>query len=247
MTDALAYFGLGFGAYALICAAVVAGAVVQGAIGFGLNLIVVPVVAWVHPASLPASMIVMAIPMTAGSALRERGAIHRMGVFWTTIGRLPGVALGAWIVTRLTAESLALAVGGFVLFAALLSIAAPKLEPSRESALLVGLVSGTMGTASSIGGPPLALLYQNESGPVLRSTLGATFLLGTALSLAALFVAGEVALWQIAFGLSLAPAVMLGLFLSRFFHEWLDAGWLRPCVLAFAIVCALAVIAQGIG
>ena len=67
-------------ALAAVYASVIAGAIIQGAIGFGLNLVVVPVVALTAPEALPASMIVMAIPMTLGSAALERSHIHRLGV-----------------------------------------------------------------------------------------------------------------------------------------------------------------------
>ena len=46
-----------------------------------------------------------------------------------------------------------------------------------------GALSGFMGTIVSIGGPPIALLYQNESGPSLRGTLSAFFVVGVALAI----------------------------------------------------------------
>ena len=100
--------------FAWILLSVVVGALVQGSIGFGLNLIVVPVAAWLRPDSLPSTMILMSLPLTAGSALRESAHIDRSGVLWTTIGRLPGVALGAWVVAVLEPDALATLIGGIV-------------------------------------------------------------------------------------------------------------------------------------
>lgn len=241
--DALHFDAPGFAA---VFASVFVGALVQGSIGFGLNLIVVPVVAVVQPAALPAAMIIMALPMTAGSALREHEHIDRTGVIWTTVGRLPGVALGAWIVSRLDAETLAVLIGGVVVLAALMTVLSPAMRVRPTSAALVGCIAGIMGTASSIGGPPVALLYQHQPGPVVRSTLGAAFLIGLALSLLALGIAGEVECWHWALGIALTPGVMLGLYASRSLHNWLDAGWLRPCVVGFAIVAGLGVLLNGL-
>ena len=232
--------------FAAIFGIVVVGAIVQGAVGFGLNLLVVPVAAIVQPEALPAAMIIMALPMTAGSALREHDHIDRPGVLWTTLGRLPGVAIGAWLVSLLAADTLAIVVGGFVLVGALMSVVSPPLRIGRASSAAVGLVAGVMGTTSSIGGPPVALLYQNEPGPVVRSTLGAALLIGTSMSLAALILAGQVAAWHWALGLALMPGVGIGLYASAWLHDWLDAGWLRPCVLGLAALCGLGVLIHGL-
>ena len=62
---------------------------VQGAVGFGLNLVVVPVVAVLEPAALPAAMIIIALPMTAGSAIREPSHTDLSGVVWTTLADCP--------------------------------------------------------------------------------------------------------------------------------------------------------------
>lgn len=223
------------------------GATIQGSIGFGLNLIVVPVVAILQPAAIPSALIIMAIPMTAGSAALEREHIHRSGVLWTTLGRLPGVVLGAWVVRALSAETLGIVVGGFVVLAAGMSALSPPIRIGRGSCAVTGFIAGVMGTASSIGGPPMALLYQGQPGPVLRSTLGATFLIGTALSLLALVVAGQVAGWHWLLGIALTPGVALGLFAGRRLHGWLERGWLRPCVLGFAVLAGAAVLLRGLG
>jgi uncharacterized membrane protein YfcA len=81
---------------------------------------------------------------------------------------------------------------------------------------------------------------------VLRSTLGATFLIGSLLSLAALAVAGRLEPWHWGLGLALAPAVGLGLVASRGLHARVDAGWVRPAVVGFACAAGLAVMAKGL-
>lgn len=232
-------------AFLLLFVGVAVGALVQGTIGFGLNVIAAPIAAVVEPRALPAAMIILALPMTAGSALRERHAIDRRAVVQTTLGRLPGIAIGTWIVTKLEPEVLASWVGAMVVAASLMSLAeAPRtITPARSA--LAGAVAGIMGTTASMGGPPIALLYRGEPGPVLRSTLGAAFLIGSLLSLAALGLAGHVRSWHFALGLALTPAVGLGLFASRHLHARVDAGWLRPSIIAFACAAGLALLLTG--
>jgi uncharacterized protein len=110
----------------------------------------------------------------------------------------------------------------------------------------VGALSGVMGTASSIGGPPVALLYQHHPGAVLRSTTAALFVVGTVLSAAALAVAGEVTGAQVALALALMPAIAGGLALARALHRVVDAAWLRPAVLAVAAVAGVATLLRGL-
>lgn len=233
-------------AFLALFASVVLGALIQGSIGFGLNVIAAPVAAVVQPDALPAAMILMSLPMSAGSAWRERPHIDRKGVTWTTLGRLPGIALGTFIVSRLEPESLARWIGGMVVVASLMSVSATRLSISAGPSALVGAVAGVMGTTSSMGGPPIALLYQREPGPVLRATLGATFLIGSILSLMALACAGHVARWHFLLGLALTPAVAIGLIASRVFHARVDAGWLRPCVVGLASLAGLGVMLRGL-
>lgn len=238
--------GLGPLGFGVVFATVFVGALVQGAIGFGLNLLVVPIVAALRPEALPAAAIVLALPMTLGSALREHRHIDRPAILWTSLGRLPGVAIGAWVVSVLETETLALVIGGIVLAGVGMSLASPRIRIDRASQAVVGFVSGVMGTASSIGGPPMALLYQREPGPVVRATLGATFLVGVVLSLGALALAGEARAFHWWFGGAMTPAVLLGLWASRRLHARLDGGWLRPCVLAVSGVSAIAVLVRGL-
>jgi len=232
--------------FAVVFVSAFLGALIQGSIGYGLNLVVVPVVAIIQPAALPAAMIVMALPMTASSAFFERGHIHHSGVMWMTIGRLPGVILGTWIVVALESSILAIAIGGFVILAAAMSVVTSRIPVTSFSSAVAGFVAGVMGTASAIGGPPVALLYQHEHGPVLRATLGATFLIGTAMSLGALGLAGRVEVWHWALGLALTPGIAMGFYASLRIHDWLDAGWLRPCVLAFAAFSGFSVLLRGL-
>jgi uncharacterized membrane protein YfcA len=103
-----------------------------------------------------------------------------------------------------------------------------------------------MGTASAIGGPPPALLYQHHPGPVLRSTTAALFVVGTLLSTLVLALAGQVDGEHVALALGLTPAVASGLLLSRLVGGRIDAGWLRPGVLVVAAAAGALTLLRGL-
>ena len=79
--------------------AVTLGALVQGSVGFGFALIVVPVLALVDPETLPATVLLLALPLSSVMVLRERRSVDLPGFLWVTGGRFLGI-VGAWDSSR---------------------------------------------------------------------------------------------------------------------------------------------------
>jgi uncharacterized protein len=234
------------GGWAIIAVVVVVGATIQGGIGFGMNVVAVPVVALVAPEALPVAAIVFGIPISIVMTRHERASVDRPGLTRLIAGRIPGSVVGAWIVTVVSVAGLQLLVGAMVLAFAVASVVAPPIPVVRSTQLVTGVVSGVTGTAVGIGGPPVALLYQHRSGPVVRATLAATFLVGTVLSLTTLLLTGSIGREGLVVGLACAPLVVAGTLLGRGLHDLLDRGWLRPAVIGFSVVSALLVLADAL-
>jgi uncharacterized membrane protein YfcA len=78
----------------VIATAVALAATVQGVVGFGGNLLAVPVVALVAPAALPGAMVLPSFPMVVAMAVAERDHVDWRGNWFLLLGRLPGTALG---------------------------------------------------------------------------------------------------------------------------------------------------------
>jgi len=74
-------------------AAVVAGAVIQGTIGFGFAFVAVPTLTLLQPAALPAALLLLALPMTIAMAVREWSSIDLRGFAYATAGRIVGTAV----------------------------------------------------------------------------------------------------------------------------------------------------------
>lgn len=233
--------------YVLVSFGVALGAVAQGSVGFGANLLAVPILAIVAPAALPGTMILLPLPLQVVMVRHERAWIDWHDVGWSTLGRLPGVVVGTWIVTAVALDQLSVLTGAAVLLAVAVSLVATSVPFNRTSKLTAGFASGVMGTSTSIGGPALAILYQHHEGPVLRPTLAACFLVGTGLTLPSLALAGVMEWWHLRLAIALLPALLLGLGLSRVLVRRLDGAWLRPTVLTFAAVAAGIAIVRGMG
>jgi uncharacterized membrane protein YfcA len=232
--------------YVVVLCATGVGATVQGVVGFGANLIAVPVVALFAPEALPVVLILWAMPLVVAMAIREHRGVDWSGVGWMTVGRLPGTALGTWVVATVATDTLSVLCGIAVLAAVAMSAWATTVPLNPATKTAVGFTAGLMGTATSIGGPPMALLYQHHTGRVLRPTLAVAFTLGTSISLFALAVAGAIEGWHVWLAIALLPSLAGGLLTSRLLIGRLDRRWLRPAVLGFATVAALVAAARGL-
>ena len=238
--------GISGAALAAALLAVLVGSTVQGSIGFGMNLVAVPVVAIVDPTALPATLILAGLPLSILMARRQHHAIDRSGVSWILLGRIPGTLLGTWIVAVAAPGALSVLLGTAVLAAVAMSLGRRPLPVNPATSAAAGFASGTMGTAAAIGGPPLALLYQHHDGETIRSTLAASFLLGTTLSVATLSVTGALHWRHVLIALTLTPAIAAGVALSTRLSSRLDARRIRPAVLGFAALAGAVAIANGL-
>lgn len=227
---------------ALATVIVAVGASIQGVMGFGLGLIGAPLLALFEPALVPGPLLFAVLPLTILVALRERGALDLHGVRWALVGRLPGTVAGSLAVASLPHGPLAILLGLVVIAAVVMSVAGWRLRPTTGTMLTAGMASGFMGTATSIGGPPMALVYQRHSGPQLRATLALYFVIGGWLSLLMLALAGEFRGAELRAGLVLLPGVLAGFICSGWLGGVLDRGYTRTAVLAFSTAAAIALI-----
>ena len=224
---------------ALISGVVLVAGFVQGATGVGFALIVAPVLGLLHPALLPVCVLVLMLPLNVYVLWRERSALDKPGATWITVGRVVGTAGGLWVLVVLNLNQLNIVVGVSTIAAVLATMLAPSFTPGRRAFLASGLVTGITETATGIGGPPLALIYQHQPVSVMRSTIALCFLAGELVSLATLLVAGRIDAAQMTAAAQLLPALIIGAMLSHVIHHRVNTQFLRAFVLLFALVSGL--------
>jgi uncharacterized membrane protein YfcA len=233
-------------AFLVAATAVSVGSVVQGSVGFGLNLLSAPFIAIVIPAALPATLVLVAFPLAISTVAREHHSVEGPALRWMFLGAVPGTVLGLLIIGQVDATELAIVVGSITLTGVLLSVVSPPVPINRSTSLVAGFASNVFGTASSVGGPPVALLFQHRHGPVTRSTLGAFFSSSALLSIIGYLATGKITVDQALFAASLAPFMVGGLWASRHFHGLVDSGWLRPALLTLSAVAGSVAILHAI-
>lgn len=225
-------------------AAVLVGAAVQGAVGLGLGLLTAPVFALIDPSLVPGTILLVTFVLPILMSLRELQGVDWRGLGCALAGRVPGTAVGVYVVAAHPPAVTAVVVAVVVLGAVALSLLSWKPRPTPRALLVAGVVSGIGGTATSVGGPPVALLYQRASGPTLRSTMGLYFLVGNTFSVAALALAGEVSGDDVRRALMLLPFVFVGFVLSGPLRRHVDGPRLRAAVLALSALSAVVLLAR---
>lgn len=217
--------------------AVFFGALVQGTIGFGLAIVAAPVLYLVTPELVPGSLILMALLIGGLTAKRNLHAVRIHDLKSAILGRIPGSLMGAALLSVATPRAMGLFMGGSVLFAVAASLSPYKIEANRKTLFSAGMLSGIMGTASSIGGPPMALVMQNQSGEHIRANLSAYFVASSLISLTILTSSGLFGWVQLKYGLMLVPFVLAGNFTAGKLVRFVDQTMIKKALL---ILCSAA-------
>lgn len=230
----------------VLAAAVLVGALVQGTVGLGLGLVGAPVTTLFAPDLMPGAILILAVVLPVFTLTREWADIDWWGLRWVFLGRLPATVAGAWIVSVVSVRGLGVMVSVVILVAVVLTAWTVRLPISPSTLVVSGVVSGVAGTATSIGGPPLALLYQRELGPRVRATLAMSFVVGALASLAGLAAVGSLTADQGVAALWLALPMVAGHLVSGPVRRRIDRRGLRVAVLAVSATSALVLLARSV-
>jgi len=226
------------------CAVVMAGAILQGSVGFGLGMLAAPLLVLIDPSLVPAPLLLAALALTLLVAFSERASIDLKGIGWALIGRVPGTFIGAATLAVASQDATTVLVGIIVFVAIGLIGSGVNLSRTPRVLFFAGTLSGFMGTTTSIGGPPIAALYHNAPGAEMRGTMASFFVVGLIVSLSALAFVGRFGLDEIYAGAFLLPGVLAGFAVSRRIAPILDRGYTRAAVLTVSALAGLSVIVQ---
>lgn len=238
--------GLGPWAWVIAVAAVVVAATLQGSVGLGFGLVAGPILVLLDPTLVPGAVLGLSVPLGILIAWRERDGLEPSLLGWALAGRVPGSVAGSLAVLALGTRSLSILFGVSILVAVAVSLSGVSVRQTDSSMATAGFVSGMTGTATSVGGPPLALVLQNETGPMLRSTMATFLAFGSTLSVVLLAVVGRFGPRELGLTALLTPASLIGLRLSRPAIRIVDRGYTRPAVLTMSTAGAVAVLIRSL-
>jgi uncharacterized membrane protein YfcA len=200
-----------------------------------MGLVAAPTVALLDPSLMPALPLWFGLFVSALSLAGERRHIDWHAIRWTLPARAVGTVPGVVLVAAFTAQQLGVAVAVMVLVAVVLSWHTIAVPVTRATLFGAGFAGGVAGTATSIAGPPVALLFQHRRPSEVRSTLAVFFFAGVLMSLTGLALTSSLPLASLVIAVVLAPGVLLGLWAGTRLRDRLPRERFRQAVL---VVCA---------
>ncbi len=167
----------------LLVVAVVVGISVQAAIGFGFAFFVAPAAFAAFPPEQAVTLVLLlGIAINCLVLWGEGRAVSIAGreVAILLAAAVPGMVLGAWIVTEADRDLLQFLVGIVVLVGAGVQALGPRSGTRHVPALEAGggLVAGALTTSVSVNGPAVLLVFTRIGlrGSALRDSLAAALL-----------------------------------------------------------------------
>lgn len=232
-------------AFAVILVAM-AASVVQFGLGMGFGLTAAPLLALIDPVLVPVSTLYLGLATTSWGAWAERDKVVWHEVWTGSIGRIFGASLAAFVLTQIPDRQwFSLVFGLLVGLAVLLSVSGWRMPFSRTNLIAMSGISGLMATITSVGAPPLAIIYQDRPAAVARPTLAAFFAVGCTMSLAILHLTGWATWRDFALVLVMVPGVLAGYAIARRIGGRFDKRY-RPLLLTVSGLAAAILIVRGL-
>lgn len=239
--------GLTWQVLLLIGLAAGVGAYVQAVVGLGIGLVMAPIVALLEPSLVPTLPLWLALVVAGLNLADEHAHVDWRSMGWALPARVPGTFVGAWLVASFTEQQIGVVLALMVLVAVGLTVHTVTVPLNPVSLSTAGFVAGATGTATSIGGPPIALLYQRERPEVVRATLSVFFFVGVILSLTVLAFAGSLGRTASLAALTLAPLVLAAYLAGRASRRYVDGPAFRHAVLVVCTVSAVVLLIRSLG
>ncbi|MEM7070760.1 MAG: sulfite exporter TauE/SafE family protein [Pseudomonadota bacterium] len=222
-------------------------AYVQTILGIGFGLTASPLLALIDPQLVPVSALFLSGITAMIGGWNERTKINWTQVSIGVCGRIAGCIIAVVMLALIVGKSnFELIFGVFIAFAIILSIGGWQLKFNRINLLLMSTLSGLMATITSVGAPPMAMIYQAQNPVQARPTLASFFAFGCLISLVGLMVSNWASDQAFILAFLLAPAMFAGIFVARKFPYKMMVHRYRIYLLSIAGIASIILIYNGL-
>ncbi|WP_279130018.1 sulfite exporter TauE/SafE family protein [Photobacterium phosphoreum] len=224
----------------------ICGCFIQSTIGFGMGVLAAPFILLLEPRLMPSAIVFIGMFMSAIVWYQYRHALSLRFLIFAFLGRLPGTLVAAYVLMVISTDQLEIMLGVTVLAAVILSLAKLRLAPTPINLFIGGFISGVTGTATGIGGPPIALLMQAEEPDHIRANLAAFFCLTNIISLVALHYSGRFTMADFSSIVWLLPAPIIASVIAYRIRHKIKKQVMQYGVLVLCSLSAIVSLSQGL-
>ena len=227
-------------------------AFIRGTTGFGFALVFTPfMILIMEPkAVVPLNLLLASLSniMVLASCFR---AVNIRRLLPMIACSLLGVPIGVFIIAIIPATILKIFIGGITVIFAILFVfkLTPHCTNERWASGIAGLMSGILTTSTSLGGPPVVLFMHNQSWQKedIYPSLSAFFLISTGASLIGLSISGMVTLDILLTAASLAPGLVIGVFLGMLAFKRVNEWYFRILSVVVVVSTGILAVLSGLG
>lgn len=213
---------------------------IQYALGIGFGTIVGPILAIINIGFVPVASLILTF-MTASLSLKsEWRKISWVEIRTSISARFVGAVIAGFVLASLPSEKTFLLLFGLIVgFFVLLSVSGLKIPFNLKTLGIAGTVSGFTATITGVGGPPMALVYQDQDASKARPTLQAFFVFASFVSLIVLLFTGYVKTVHIVGTIALLPGLLGGPILGPLLRPYANEYFKYVILLITAIASAV--------
>lgn len=204
---------------------------VRSTFGFGESLVAVPLLVLFIPLNVAVPLsVLMSVFVAAVVVVQDHREIHFNSAKWLILYALLGIPLGLLILSYGNEYWVKIALGLLIIMYSIYAMLAkntPQLQHDNRFWLFIcGFLSGVLGGAYGINGPPL-VVYGNMrrwSAKHFRATLQAYFLPASLIGMIGYAIQGLLGWEVIKYFLICLPAMVPAIFLGRYFNHKLQGS-----------------------
>lgn len=229
----------------IISAAIALGFFVQSVTGFAAGIVALPLLLFVLP--LQPSVALLAIYMLLFGIIlivKYWRDVDKKIVGYMTIGVIPGLIIGVYLLANIDTEILKKILGAFILIHVVshwLRGNKNLLPKFRQTGFAAGFVGGIFSGLYS-GGSPIYAIYivrALKEARAIRATIAAMLLVANFLRVPLLVGCGILTFETVKTALIAAPVFLLALYFGNKVHRKLDNTMFKQVVMALLALCAI--------
>lgn len=229
----------------LAIVAMFGGAAAQAAIGMGLNLFTVGILALIDPVFVPAPILVHSFLLSIAASFRLRQDIVFREVGLSIVGLVAGTLLACLVLALVSTDHLPRLFGALIVAGVVITSLGAQLPLTDKTIVAASTAAGAMGTIAGVHGPPIALVYQRESPARIRAALLPFFAVANPISLVALGAIGLFGWREIYASVLLLPGLVAGYLAAPLLIRVLSPAAVRVAILLISAASGIALLIKG--